>query len=161
MAAWVLESAHRYARASAILLEAHLMYESEVNAALSMELLIKSLLARPVENARRGTVAQQYSSRHIKVPGGHDLFKLYENVDPDVAAKVGLRHHADILESKRNIFMSLRYVYEEGAPGGTSDLLLRAVSFIIPQVVHHLIETGDDDKWLLYMKQNPQDLVIG
>lgn len=160
MTAWVLESAHRYARASAILMKSHLMFESEVNAALSMELLIKSLLARPVENARQGTVAQQYSSKHIKVPGGHDLFKLYENVDPGVAAKVGLLHFADILKSKRDIFIRLRYVYEEGAPDGTSDMLLRAVSFIIPQVVYHLIETGDDDKWLLYMKQNPQKLAI-
>lgn len=160
MAAWVLESAHRYARASAILLKSHLMYESEVNAALSMELLIKSLLAQPVDNARKGTDAQQYSSRHIKVPGGHDLFMLYEKVDPQVAEKVGLKHHAHLLMSKRDVFMRLRYVYEEGAPGGSTNLLLHAVSSVIPQVVHHFIETGDDDKWLLYMKENPQKLYL-
>lgn len=160
MAAWVLESAHRYARASAILLDAHLMYESEVNAALSMELLIKSLLVRPVENSRTGTVAQQYSSKHIKVPGGHDLFKLYEKLYPEVAERVGLVYYADLLMAKRDVFTRLRYVYEEGSPGGSTNLLLHAVLSIIPQVVHFFIDNGSDDKWLLYMKDNPTTLAV-
>lgn len=98
MAIWVLESAYRYAKASAVLLNAHLSYESEVNAALAMELLIKSLLVEAVDNPRKGTVLEQYSSRHIKLKDGHDLIGLYNQVPTDIAKKVGLASQVDLLE---------------------------------------------------------------
>lgn len=160
MAAWVLESAHKYARASAVLLDANLMAQSEVNAALSMELLIKSLLAVPVDNARKGTVYQQYSTKHLRLRDGHNLYKLYQLVDPDVAKRVGLDSQADVLESKQDVFKSLRYIYEEGAPTGMTNVLLNSVSWLIPQVLVYFIERGDTDKWLLYMKANPERLAI-
>lgn len=156
MAIWVLESAYRYAKASAILLNAHLTFESEVNAALAMELLIKSLLVEAVDNPRRGTVLEQYSSRHIKLKDGHDLISLYSEVPKDIAEKVGLASQVGLLERKKDTFKSLRYIYEEKAPRGSDNQLLQTVCWLLPQVVDHFVQAGHEDKWLSYMKSNPQ-----
>lgn len=160
MAIWVLESAYRYAKASAILLSAHLSYESEVNAALAMELLIKSLLVEAVDNPRRGTVSEQYSTRHIKLKDGHDLIGLYKQVPAEIAEKVGLASQVDLLEKKKDVFKSLRYIYEEKAPRGSDNLLLQTVCWLLPQVVAHFVDTGIEDKWLMYMKANPHLMMV-
>lgn len=160
MAIWVLESAYRYAKASAVLLNAHLSYESEVNAALAMELLIKSLLVEAVDNPRKGTVLEQYSSRHIKLKDGHDLIGLYNQVPTDIAKKVGLASQVDLLERKKDVFKSLRYIYEEKAPRGSDNLLLQTVCWLLPQVVEHFVQAGFEDKWLTYMKSNPQLMMV-
>jgi HEPN domain-containing protein len=160
MAAWVLESAHRYARASVLLDNAGLTYESEVNAALSMELAIKSLLATPVDNERKGTVLQQYSARHHKISDGHNLFKLYECVPEDVAERVGLNALKDLLFRKQDVFKKLRYIYEEQAPGASTPYLMDAACWLIPQLVVYFVEKGGDDKWLLYMRNNTDALHI-
>lgn len=156
MAIWVLESAYRYAKASAVLLNAHLSFESEVNAALAMELLIKSLLVEVVENSRKGTVLEQYSSRHIGLRDGHNLMGLYNKVPTDIAVKVGLASQVDLLERKKDVFKSLRYIYEESAPRGSDNVLLQTVCWLLPQVVDHFVQEGVEDKWLMYMKSNPQ-----
>lgn len=156
MAIWVLESAYRYAKASAVLLNAHLCYESEVNAALAMELLIKSLLVESVDNSRRGTVLEQYSSKHIKSKDGHDLIGLLNLVPSDIAEKVGLASQVDLLERKKDVFKTLRYIYEEKAPRGSDNSLFQAVCWLLPQIVDHFHQAGNKDKWLTYMKDNPQ-----
>lgn len=160
MAIWVLESAYRYAKASAVLLNAHLSYESEVNAALAMELLIKSLLVEAVDNPRRGTILEQYSSRHIKLKDGHDLIGLYRQVPTDIAEKVGLTSQVELLERKKDVFKSLRYIYEEKAPRGSDNLLLQTVCWLLPQVVDHFVQAGNEDKWLTYMNSNPQLMMV-
>ncbi|WP_325437813.1 hypothetical protein [Pseudomonas nitroreducens] len=158
---WVLESAHRYARASAVLLHAHLTYESEVNAALSMELLIKSLLAEPVANERAGTSLQQYRiPRSLGIKDGHNLWQLYQKVPFDIAEKLGLRSHEWVLEKKQNVFKSARYIYEENAPRSSDTQLLQTVSWLLPQVIVHFSETGQADQWVEFMVANPKEMQI-
>lgn len=160
MAGWVLESAHRYARAAALLDKAGLSFESEVNAALSMELALKSLLATPVANERAGTSLQQYSARQRSVKGGHNLLQLYKLVPSEVADALGLSALEELLEQKQDTFMSLRYIYEEGAPGGSSSLLLDAARWLIPQVIVYFAERGDQDRWIQYMRADPDRMRI-
>ncbi len=160
MAGWVLESAHRYARAAALLDKAGLTFESEVNAALSMELTLKSLLAKPVDNERRGTVMQQYNGRQPKVKGGHNLLDLYHLIPAEVASALNLSALEVLLEEKQDVFLGLRYVYEEGAPAWTSSLLLDAVRWLIPQVVIHMADRGDQDRWIQYMRADPERMRI-
>lgn len=156
---WVLESAYRYGKASAVLLQAHLSYESEVNAALAMELLLKSLLVAPLQNGRAGTALQQYDiPKHLRPKDGHDLFQLYEKVPADIAEKVGLASQADLLEIKRDVFKRARYIYEEGAPRGSDSLLLQAFFWLFPQVVVHLVEIEQADEWVKYMMANPEQM---
>lgn len=160
MAGWVLESAHRYARAANILLDAHLVYESEVNAALAMELLIKSLLVETVDNARSGTLFQQYSTKELKLRDGHNLYVLYQRVPVDIALKVGLQSQAELLERKQDVFKSLRYIYEEGAMRGSDALLLQAFTWLFPQVIEHFYSGGTKDPWLLFMSENPEMMTL-
>jgi hypothetical protein len=157
---WVLESAHRYARAATILLDAHLVYESEVNAALAMELLIKSLLVTTVDNARSGTLFEQYSTKELKLRDGHNLFSLYQRVPADIAVKVGLQSQAELLELKQDVFKSLRYIYEENAPRGSDALLLQTFTWLFPQVIEHFVSEGRKDPWLMFMFKNPEMMSI-
>lgn len=161
MAGWVLESAHRYARAATILLDAHLVYESEVNAALAMELLIKSLLVETVGNARSGTMFQQYSTKQLKLRDGHNLYGLYQRVPADIALKVGLQSQAELLELKQDVFKSLRYIYEENAMRGSDALLLQTFKWLLPQVIEHFVTGGAKDPWLVFMSENPEMLSLG
>jgi hypothetical protein len=160
MAAWVLESAHRYARAAALLERESLMYESEVNAALAMELVLKSLIAAPVENDRKGTVLQQYTTRQHKLRDGHNLLGLYKLVPSDIAEYLGLSALEDLLVQKQDVFKRLRYIYELEAPGGSTTLLLDAVGWLIPQVIVYFGEQGDQDLWLAYMRANPEKMRV-
>ena len=156
---WVLESAYRYGKASAFLLQAGLTYESEVNAALAMELLIKSLLVAPLQNDRFGTVLQQYDvPKHFRPKDGHDLFQLYEKVPTGIAEKVGLASQEDLLQIKRDVFRRARYIYEEGAPRGSDSLLLHGFFWLFPQVVAHIVEIGEADEWVKYMMANPEEM---
>lgn len=156
---WVLESAYRYGKASAVLLQARLTYESEVNAALAMELLTKSLLVVPLQNDRAGTVLQQYDiPKNVRPKDGHDLFQLYEKVPADIAEKVGLASQADLLQNKRDVFRRARYIYEEGAPRSSDSLLLQTFFWLFPQVVAHLVEIDQADEWVRYMMANPEEM---
>lgn len=160
MAAWVLESAHRYARAAAILDREGLTYESEVNAALSMELTLKSLLVVPVENERKGTTLQQYSARHHKVRDAHNLMQLYSLLPSETIEALGLAALEDLFEQKQDVFKKLRYIYEENASRGSSGLLLDAARWLIPQVIVYLADRGDQDQWLQYMRADPDRMRI-
>ena len=158
MAAWVLESAFRYAKAAAVLSQAgNFAGESEVNAALAMELMFKSLLVVPVTNNRSGTVAQQYTMpRGLNIGDGHDLFKLYGAIPQNVADRLGLTSQKDLFERKRDVFKQARYCYEVTAPRGYDTVLLGTVSWLLPQFVCHFVEQGHTDPWLLYMAENPE-----
>lgn len=160
MAGWVLESAHRYARAAALLNREGLTFESEVNAALSIELTLKSLLATPVENERKGTVMQQYSARQPGVRGGHNLWQLYKLLPPHAVEALGLAALEELFELKQDTFMGLRYIYEQGAPRGSSTLLLDAARWLIPQVIVYFADRGDQDRWIQYMRADPERMRI-
>ena len=161
MAIWVLESAYRYARAAAILRNASLTFESEVNAALAMELLLKSLLAQPVDNDRRGTVAQQYEvPKSLGIRDGHDLGQLADAIPSDIAERLGLPAIRDVLESKKSVFKHSRYIYEVTAPNGSSETLLGHVCWLLPQVVEHFESIGSADPWLLYMRKHPEKMQV-
>lgn len=160
MSGWVLESAQRYARAAQILLDAHLVYESEVNAALAMELLIKSLLVTPVSNERTGTLFEQYTTKELKIRDGHNLYSLYQRVPADIAVKVGLHSQADLLELKQDVFKNLRYIYEESAPKGSDALLLQTFKWLFPQVVLHFVSEGRTDPYLRFLAENPEVMSV-
>lgn len=162
MSAWVLESAYKYAQAAAVLGRAgNFAGQSEVNAALAMELMLKSLLVQPVQNRRTGTVAEQYAMpRGIGIKDGHDLYQLYEAVPKDVADKVGLTSQQDLILRKRHVFKRARYPYEETAPGGYDNVLLGTVSWFLPQFVHHFIDIGRNDRWLAYIAQHPEKMTM-
>lgn len=161
MGPWVLESSYRYARASALLLDAGLMGESEVNAALSMELLLKSLLVVPVANARQGTVAEQYALPKGLVKDGHDLFQLYQAVPQHIADALNLHSQEELFRLKRHVFKLARYTYEDNhfdksgdrvRSGGSDTLLLGTVSWLLPQLICYFVDNGATDKWLVYMR---------
>ncbi|WP_060482689.1 hypothetical protein [Pseudomonas sp. NBRC 111119] len=140
--------------------KAGLTFESEVNAALSIELALKSLLATPVENDSAGTVLQQYKARLRSVRGGHNLLDLYHLVPTDVASVFSLSQLEDLFTQKQNTFISLRYIYEEGAPSGSSSLLLDAARWLIPQVIVYFADRGDPDPWVRYMRADPDRMRI-
>lgn len=100
MPGWMIETGYKYAKvASLAWAEGNLGSESEVNAALAVEILLKSLLAEPVENELTGTAAEQF-----KITGknpGHNLFELYKAIPADLRSKLGLVRHVNTFKERR------------------------------------------------------------
>lgn len=157
MAAWILESSYKYAKAAELArADGSLGAQSEVIAAFAMELLLKSLHAQPVENERYGGVGQQYG----RVSGGHGLHGLFLMVPEGLRLQLGLAEFEELLLKKSMIFMAARYEYEAAAPVGFDDSLLNAFAVLMPKFVDHFISKGIDDPWLKWVKANPEQFAL-
>lgn len=154
MAGWMVEAAYKYAKVAEISLShGSLGAQSEVNAAIAVELLLKSLRAVPVDNAKAGTVAQQYD-----VPrggDGHDLLKQYEKIPGELRSRLRLDRHKAAFEEKRHVFKLNRYEYESTAARSFDDTLLQLAAELIPVFVQHFLDAGSDDPWLLIYQAEP------
>lgn len=154
MSGWVIEAAYNYAKVAEIaLMHGSLGSQSEVNAAIAVELLLKSLRADPVDNPRAGTVAQQYMVP--KVGDGHDLLALYHAIPAELRSKLGLDSHKANFEVKRHVFRLNRYEYEPNASASFDDSLLQLAAELIPAFVQYFLSTGSDDPWLLLYQADP------
>lgn len=154
MAGWMVEAAYKYAKVAEISLgHGNLGAQSEVNAAIAVELLLKSLRAVPVDNARAGTVAQQYLVP--KAGDGHDLMRQYEEVPNELRTLLRLDRHEATFNTKRHVFKLNRYEYESTAAGSFDDTLLQLAAELIPVFVQHFLDAGSDDPWLLIYQAEP------
>ncbi|APU29956.1 hypothetical protein UYA_09520 [Ectopseudomonas alcaliphila JAB1] len=147
-AGWMLEQASDYMLAAQHLAGvSNMLRISEINAALGVEILLKSFLAKPDGN--HGQINETYkvdskllkrSGNQLKAlgklaedakPSGHDLLLLLNAIPLPVQQAAGLSQHKEIIERYRYTFTSSRYVYEKKATRGTSDILLgRAVEML-------------------------------
>ncbi|HBO5654328.1 hypothetical protein [Pseudomonas aeruginosa] len=154
MPGWMIETGYKYAKvASLAWAEGNLGSESEVNAALAVEILLKSLLAEPVENELTGTAAEQF-----KITGknpGHNLFELYKAIPADLRSKLGLVRHVNTFKEKKDVFTTRRYSYEPRTEGTYDNTLLHLAAELIPKLVEHFIESGSTDPWLQIYKAYP------
>ena len=154
MAGRMVEAAYNYARVAEIALRhGSLGAQSEVNAAISVELLLKSLSAAPVDNANAGTVAQQY--KVAKVGDGHDLLALYQAIPGEIRTQLRLDRHKRTFEEKRHVFKLNRYEYEPKAAQSFDDTLLQLVAELVPVFVRYFLDAGSDDPWLLIYQAEP------
>jgi len=111
-----------------------------VNAAIGMEILLKSFVARP--NGNHGQVDETYdldgemirdAHRELRRAGKiaahkrvdkHDLLTLFYSVPADVRSRLRFDQEEEWIERYRNVFTNARYPYETSSPGGFDDTLI-------------------------------------
>jgi len=152
--AWMVEEASRYCLA-AELLAAHpnLHRQAQINAALSIEMLLKSFISQ--SDQHEGEVYETYKSKR-----GHDLKKLANKLPIEVCSRFGISQSKDgipttksrrLIERYANTFIEDRYIYEspksEVRPGYSPEFIKLART-LINYTIDIYIETGCTDPWV-------------
>ena len=176
---WMVESAYRYLMAAK-----HLQYcrnmlpIAQINAALGMEILLKSFLSRP--NGNLGQANQTYEldkgaineaherlkaadripeeRKNNKFGDRHDLLTLFHAIPEPIRQRVGLDRREKNIEKDRDIFTNARYQYERGAAKGFNDILIGVLDELIENVVHWYRELGCKDTFIVFYGVQPLEL---
>lgn len=174
---WMVESAYRYLKAAKHLRRGHDMLDiAQINAAIGMEILLKSFVSKP--NGNLGQVNETYeldmgaiktAHEHLKAtdripayrkdrgPNKHDLLTLFHAIPEPIRQRIRLDRHEHWIEKDREVFTNARYRYEAGAPGGYDDILIGVLDELIEDVVHWYRELGSKDVFIVCYGMTPAD----
>jgi predicted RNase H-like nuclease len=145
MAPWAVETAYKYYLA-AVQTYSICGGVSMTNAALSIEIILKSYLLTPSVNL--GALNQRYD--RAKVSGdGHDLSNLLDRLPSCIQRKlVPSAFEREMLYKYRNYFKESRYAYETKAQSGHSGTLHSIAERMIRETVKIYLERGCGDPWI-------------
>lgn len=149
-AAWPVEEAWRYYVSSFILEAFDEMRVAEVNAALSLEILIKSFFL--VESSGSGTPYARYDRNpdfKKKMGNTHRLDELAALLPDNIRNQIFNQSELEMLERRGDAFTSLRYAYEKNARAGSSSILREIAGKAIPRVVKIHRANQSADPWIL------------
>ncbi len=171
---WMIESAYRYCEAAKHLLTGHdMMAVAQVNAAIGIEILLKSFVAVP--NGNHGQVDETYdldadliknAHRELQYAGKiaadkrvdkHDLLTLFHAVPADIRSRLRFDQEEEWIERYRNVFTNARYPYEANSPKGYSDTLVYVLGQMIENVVKWYREQGCRDPFIVYYGMTPAE----
>lgn len=175
---WMVESAYRYLQAAKHLRRGHDMLDvAQINAAIGMEILLKSFVSKP--NGNLGQVNETYeldngaikaahqylkaadkipAYRIDKGPNKHDLLTLFHAIREPIRQRIRLDLHEHRIERDREVFTNARYRYEAGAPGDYNDILIGVLDELIEDVVHWYRELGCKDVFIVFYGMPPLEL---
>ena len=144
---YMVESAYNYLRAAKILWrEPNLGTVATVNAAIGLEILLKSFIADPVENLRKGTYSEQYEINGKRL---HKLTDLVKQIAPDTYESLRLQQHEHWFERFDNLFIEARYPYEPSSRGSYSDVPISVGIEILDDVINWYKNSGSTDSWIV------------
>ncbi|WP_146137301.1 hypothetical protein [Zobellella taiwanensis] len=145
--AYMLESAEHYLRAAKIIWnQPNLNRVAIVNAAIGIEIILKSFLATPVDNNRKGTISEQYEIKGRKI---HGLLELLSAIDPSLSQKLKFDHHKEWLERHNNIFIEDRYPYEPTSNPAYSQTLIHIGIEMFRSTISWYKSSGNKDPWII------------
>jgi len=172
---WMVESAYRYLKAAKHLRRGHDMLDvAQINAAIGMEILLKSFVSKP--NSNHGQVNETYeldnevikiahqhlktadripSYRKDKPPNKHDLLTLFYAIPEPIRRRIRLDRHEHRIDKDREVFTNARYRYENGADKGYDDILIGVLDELIEDVVHWYRELGCKDTFIVFYGMPP------
>ncbi|MFG0532160.1 hypothetical protein ACF8FB_17775 [Pseudomonas sp. yb_2] len=128
---WMLESARYYLNAAELLDAQNLLHVAMVNAAIGMEILLKSFISVPDQH--EGTsgetykldvealkTAHQYLQSIGKIPpkqkrDAHDLLTLFHAMPAAIRESLALNSQEHSFERYRDVFTNSRYQYESAS----------------------------------------------
>lgn len=150
-AAWPVEEAWRYYVSAFIIEYAGEMKVAEVNAALSLEILIKSFFMTEVSG--HGTEYALYkpnikAMKQNGVKDKHHLHQLAMALPSNIRNKIFTAFDMEMLSKRGRAFPSLRYGYEQEAMVGASSILRQIAGDAIPRVVAIYKNNGSQDGWI-------------
>ena len=143
---YMIESAHDYIRAARLLWnQPNLCSVSVVNAAIGLEIILKSFVAQPSQNERMGTISEQYE---INGKRFHKLTDLAKKIDESVYKKLRLDQYEHWFESFDNLFIEARYPYEPEARTSYSEVPITIGEGLLSKVIQWYKESGSTDPWI-------------
>jgi hypothetical protein len=161
---WMLESAHSYLKAAEFLDAQGLPHVAQVNAAIGMEILLKSFISIPDEH--QGTTGETYkldptaiavAHQHLlsvgktsrKSPDKHDLLTLFHAIPEQIRRSLALNSQEDCFERYRNVFTNSRYPYESNSAKFSDPILMRMLRWTLGNVVGYHKECGLEDAFIV------------
>ncbi|MFM5878862.1 hypothetical protein ACET7V_05295 [Aeromonas sanarellii] len=145
--AYMLEAAFDYLRAAKVLwLQENLKRVAMVNAAIAIEIMLKSFIAQPVENERGGTVGEQYEITGKRL---HSLVELAGEIDSEIYCKLNFGIYEGFFDKYKELFIEARYPYEPGSRVGFNDEPIDVGIAIFKAIMKWYKETGNSDPWVL------------
>ncbi|WP_210442216.1 hypothetical protein [Vibrio crassostreae] len=151
---WMVETAEKYCTAAELLAkQTNLCRQAQINAALSIEILLKSYLARIAEY--EGEVYETYTSKR-----GHNLAKLADMLPVEVRSYLDLNESQNgfpasstrqCVERYANTFIEDRYIYESSRNRfrpGFSISLVHTARTLVDKTIDLYLATGSDDPWI-------------
>ena len=160
---WMIESAHRYLCA-AELLRYQLLDVAQVNAALGMEILLKSFVSTPDDRFEKSDQTYERNDELIQsahenlkasgavpdkpLPDRHDLLTLFHAVPEQIRRQIGLDHHELRITRYRHVFTKSRYPYEKNTQRGSSSALILVLGDMIPRVIEFYQAQGCEDPFI-------------
>ncbi|MBW4794433.1 MULTISPECIES: hypothetical protein [Pseudomonas] len=166
LAPWMVESAHKYLKAANILyrVDSDLLHVASINAALGLEILLKSFIANVTDNAgkvnenygpNRGplktshTLLQERDEEVGDRVDSHDLLLLFYAIPEDVRRLINLHRLEMSIRDCRHTFAGSRYDYEAESPTSFSDTAIQALNVLVPNVVEYYKQQGCTDSWII------------
>lgn len=146
---WMIETASDYIQASRVLFRQDLPGPGWVNAALGLEILLKSFLADV--DGPPGGLGEQYSFDRKKVQGdGHSLLALFDAIPADVRRQLDFERYRSWIEDYfQRPFCDKRYPYESTATAGYSDVLTDIGEEMLAIVIEAYKSLGCTDPWIV------------
>lgn len=160
---WMVESAYRYLCA-AELLRYQMLDVAQVNAALGMEILLKSFLSIPDDRFEKSDQTYKGNDElirsaheHLRASGAvsdksrfdrHDLLTLFHAVPEQIRRRIGLDQHEARITRYRHVFTKSRYPYETKTQRGSSSTLIWVLGDMIPRVIEFYQAQGCEDPFI-------------
>jgi len=162
---WMLQSAYDYLKAAELLDSQGLSHVAMVNAAIGMEILLKSFISIPDQH--QGTSGETYTlddhalkaaHKHLQSIGktrlnkrcdGHDLLTLFHAVPPAIRQSLALDSQERWFERYRDVFTNSRYQYESGSWTFSDPVLMGLLRWMLANVVGYYSERGSQDPFVL------------
>jgi predicted RNase H-like nuclease len=145
MAPWAVEMADKYCRVAESSWHIDGLVSS-TNAALSLEILLKSFLLEPTSNI--GKLNQRYKMSK-KIGDGHDLSLLFDSLPEKIQRQLASPFEREMIARYRNFFKDSRYGYEDSATSGYSTTLHSIARAMIDKTVTLYKKRGCTDPWIL------------
>ncbi|WP_347362582.1 hypothetical protein [Vibrio vulnificus] len=144
---YMVESAYNYLRAAKLLWrEPNLGTVAVVNASIGLEILLKSFIAEPVDNSRKGTTSEQYEINGKRL---HKLTDLAKQIAPDTYQSLRLQRYERWFEKFDNLFIEARYPYEPSSRGSYSEVPISVGIEILGEVINWYKNSESTDSWIV------------
>ena len=162
---WMLESAHNYLKAAELLDAQNLPHVAMVNAAIGMEILLKSFISVPDQH--QGTSGETYTldvealktaHQHLqsigKIPSkqkrdAHDLLTLFHAMPAAIRESLALNSQEHSFERYRDVFTNSRYQYESASWKFSDPVLMGLLRWTLANVVGYYKERGSQDPFVV------------
>jgi hypothetical protein len=138
---WMLESAHSYLKAAELLDAQYLPRVAQVNAAIGMEILLKSFSSIPDQHSGKTDRSQRVD--------WHDLLTMFHAVPEQIRRSLALNGQEECFEKYRSVFTNSRYPYESNSAKSSDAVLMRMLRWTLANVVGYHKERGSQDAFIV------------